>query len=52
MKIKLPASGKPRNPFAMAARQRVAGAHDKSGKARRQAQRQALHKALQRGQFD
>ncbi|GAA5785044.1 hypothetical protein GCM10007860_02470 [Chitiniphilus shinanonensis] len=52
MKIKLPPSGKPRNPFAVAARQRVAGAHDKSGKAKRQAQRQALQRAWRTDRFD
>ena len=36
----------PRNPFAVAARQRVAGAHEKSFKAMRQQQKQQLRHAL------
>jgi len=47
--IKLP---KPRNPFAMAARQKKAGAHDKTEKAKRQAARQALQKELKGGRGD
>jgi hypothetical protein len=37
---------KPRNPLALAARQRAAGAHGKSGAATRQAARMALLKKL------
>ena len=36
----------PRNPFAVAARQRVSGAHEKSFKAMRQQQKQLLRRAL------
>ncbi|UXY14005.1 hypothetical protein N8I74_11795 [Chitiniphilus purpureus] len=52
MKFKLPPSDKPRNPFALAARQRTAGAHDKSSKAKRQALRQALQRSLRRDAAD
>jgi hypothetical protein len=37
--------GKPRNPLAVAARQRVAGPHVKSKSAQRQADKRALEKA-------
>lgn len=36
----------PRNPYAPAAHQRRAGAHDKTYKAKRKAARQALRRAL------
>jgi hypothetical protein len=36
----------PRNPFALAARQRHAGAHDKTHKIKRRDDRQALRKLL------
>jgi hypothetical protein len=36
----------PRNPFALAARQRRAGAHDKTHKIKRRDDRQALRKLL------
>jgi hypothetical protein len=36
----------PRNPFALAARQRRAGAHDKAHKIKRRDDRQALRKLL------
>ena len=36
----------PRNPFALAARQRRAGAHDKTYKVKRRDDRQALRKLL------
>lgn len=49
--VVLPAS-KPRNPVALAARQRQGGAHDKSEKTRRRDARQALHKALKQGRED
>ena len=39
----------PRNPFAVVARQRVAGAHEKSFKAMRQQQKQQLRQALKMG---
>jgi hypothetical protein len=38
---------KPRNPFALAARQRQAGAHEQSERARRRSERQALQQQLQ-----
>ena len=37
--------GKPRNPLAVLAKQRVAGAHVKSKSAQRQAEKRALEKA-------
>ena len=37
--------GKPRNPLAVLAKQRVAGAHVKSKSAQRQAEKRALDKA-------
>lgn len=37
---------KPRNPIAIAAKQRVAGSHQKSGSARRQVQKRVLKKIL------
>ncbi|WP_169719581.1 hypothetical protein [Chitinilyticum litopenaei] len=37
---------KPRNPYAMAARQRNAGAHEQSERARRRSERQALQQQL------
>ena len=43
IKLHLPAK-KPRNPLVAPARQRKAGAHRKSGKARRQAEKAALRK--------
>ena len=46
-KLKLP---KPRNPVALAANQRLAGAHDKPGKVKRRDARQALAKAIRQGQ--
>ncbi|WP_187359891.1 hypothetical protein [Chitinolyticbacter meiyuanensis] len=47
MKIKLTLP-KPRNPVALAARQRHAGVHDRGHKAKRQQDRQALQRKLQR----
>ncbi|HSC78710.1 MAG TPA: hypothetical protein VLC08_00020 [Chitinolyticbacter sp.] len=47
MKIKLTLP-KPRNPVALAARQRHAGVHDRAHKARRQQDRQALQQRLRR----
>ncbi|MDE2427308.1 MAG: hypothetical protein KGM99_01175 [Burkholderiales bacterium] len=41
-----PSQSKPRNPFALAARQRVAGSHKKSATAVRQQQKIALKKKL------
>jgi hypothetical protein len=46
MKMTLP-TFKPRNPLALAARQRVAGAHQRSASALRQQARRALHRELQ-----
>lgn len=44
---------KPRNPLVPALCQRNgAGAHEKSGKAKRQAARQALQRAIKRGDGD
>lgn len=43
IKLHLPAK-KPRNPLIAPARQRKAGAHKKSGKAQRQADKTALRK--------
>jgi hypothetical protein len=37
---------KPRNPIAVAAKQRVAGSHEKSGSAKRQLQNRILKKIL------
>lgn len=37
---------KPRNPIALAARQRVAGAHDKTASAKRQSQKQSLSREV------
>jgi hypothetical protein len=51
MKIKTPGS-KPRNPYALAANQRHAGAHDKSEKTKRRNARQALKQALKQGRDD
>jgi hypothetical protein len=48
MKLKLTLP-KPRNPVALAARSRQAGAHDKTGKVKRRDARQALSKALKQG---
>lgn len=48
MRVRLEPSqtiGKPRNPLAVLARQRVAGAHVKSKSAQRQAEKRALEKA-------
>lgn len=45
MVFRLPAT-RPRNPLALRARQRVAGAHRKDSGAVRSAQRRALKKAL------
>ncbi len=42
----------PRNPFAVAARQRVSGAHEKSVKALRQKRKQELLHALKWKSFD
>lgn len=36
----------PRNPYVAAARQRQAGAHDKSHKSKRQQEKRLLHKSL------
>ncbi len=47
--IKLP---KPRNPFALAARQKKAGAHDKTEKTRRRDARQALQRAIREARGD
>lgn len=41
---------KPRNPIAVAAKKRAAGAHQKSASAQRQVQQRLLKKAL--GEFD
>lgn len=50
MKCKIP---KPRNPLVPALCQRTGGgAHQKSGKAQRQAARQALQRTLKRGDGD
>ncbi|NTV87613.1 MAG: hypothetical protein HGA21_12825 [Burkholderiaceae bacterium] len=38
---------KPRNPYVAPALQRKAGEHEKSGSAKRQAEKQALQKRLQ-----
>lgn len=47
--LKLP---KPRNPFALAARQKKAGAHDNTEKSRRKQANQALQKAIREGRDD
>lgn len=46
--LKLPKAGKPRNPLALAARQRRAGAHetDDSPRRRRRAEKQQLRALL------
>ncbi|QNM95388.1 hypothetical protein [Chitinimonas koreensis] len=49
IKIKLP---KPRNPVALAARQRNAGVHDKDEKTRRRDAKQALKRAIKLGRDD
>jgi len=49
LKVTLP---KPRNPHALAARQRQAGAHDKREKVKRRDARQALAKAVKQGWED
>ena len=49
IKINLP---KPRNPLALAARQRRAGVHDTSEKVKRRNARQALAKAIKQGRED
>lgn len=41
-------TGKPRNPFAVAARSRAAGAHRRSASSQRQQARQALRAELAR----
>ncbi|WP_169741257.1 hypothetical protein [Andreprevotia chitinilytica] len=46
--LKLP---KPRNPVALAASQRRAGVHDKTNKAKRSADRQALQRSLATGKW-
>ena len=43
---------KPRNPVAVAARQRQGGVHEKTEKAKRQNARQALQKAIKHGRDD
>jgi len=48
MKIRIPGL-KPRNPVALAARQRNAGAHEKTEKTRRRDARQALKQQLKGG---
>jgi hypothetical protein len=45
--LKLAAKPAPRNPFAVAARQRAAGPHGASTKARRQQQKRQLRKLLE-----
>lgn len=37
---------KPRNPIALAAKQRVAGSHEKTASAKRQSQKQSLKKEI------
>jgi hypothetical protein len=51
MKIKIPGT-KPRNPYALAANQRHAGAHDKDEKTKRRNAKQALKLALKQGRDD
>ena len=46
--VALPASGKPRNPFALAARARRAGVHRKSESARRREAQRRLAAELSR----
>ncbi|MBV8658284.1 MAG: hypothetical protein JO142_10715 [Burkholderiales bacterium] len=51
MKIKIPGL-KPRNPVALAARQRNAGVHEKTEKTKRRDARQALKRELKGGRED